>query len=106
MAKKKAKKGSTPKSKDAQILANQKKILKKLEILDKIKEEVDQELKEEYKIEAEESEELDELKNLENLEHQLEEELKVKPLTKITYRDFSKSVIGALFGILGHFSFF
>ena len=39
------------------------------------------------------------------LERKVEEEVKVSPLVKITYRDFIKGTIGAFFGIIGHFAF-
>jgi uncharacterized membrane protein len=101
-----AKKKKGAKTQNEQILANQKLILKKLGVLDELKKEVEEELEENQLLEAEDQEEYAQLKKLENMEKQLKTELKVKPMQKITYRDFSKSVIGALFGILGHFSFF
>lgn len=61
---------------------------------------------EEHKVEADEEAQLVELKKLESIEQEIEEQVKVKPFRKISYRDFSKSAIGAFFGILGHFSFF
>jgi len=70
-------------------------------------------LKLEKKISAEEEEEiskqdaeLDELKTLEQLERKIDQDVKTSPLTKITIKDFYKSMIGAFIGIIGHFSFF
>jgi len=86
-----------------QILANQKKILAKLDLLTR---EAEQELAKENEIEDIEKQELKELHKLEALEKQLEKDVHTSPLKRITYRDFSKSAVGACFGILGHFSFF
>lgn len=55
---------------------------------------------------AKQQEEVDELKTLEELEKSIDKDVKVNPLTKISARDFYKSVIGAFIGIMGHFSFF
>jgi len=63
-------------------------------------------ISEEKEIEKEELSEIDELKKLEELEKEIGAEVNVKPITKITYRDFTKSAVGAFFGVLGHFSFF
>lgn len=94
-SKKSAKKTSRLSASD-QILANQKKILKKL---DKV-------FKEEQKEDAADIAEEKELLKIEEMESNLEKELEDKPLKNITVKDFFKSAIGAFFGILGHFSFF
>lgn len=64
---------------------------------------------EEKKIEKEETEEkgeeITELQQLKVLEEQIQEEVKNNPLRKITYRDFTKGMIGAFVGIVAHFSF-
>ncbi len=75
-----------------EILANEKKILGKEE----------EQLREEKKVEFEEEEQLAELKDLEK---DLKKDIKQSALGKITFRDFTKSLIGALFGILGHFAY-
>ena len=54
---------------------------------------------------ADEQSELEELQKLESLEKKLAANV-TKPLANITYRDFTRSAVGAFFGILGHFSFF
>ncbi|MGV8168880.1 MAG: hypothetical protein ACP5N3_02385 [Candidatus Nanoarchaeia archaeon] len=64
-----------------------------------------QELYEEKKIESEEKEELDELKKIESLEESIKDNLKESPLKRITYRDVTKGILGAFFGIVGHFAF-
>ena len=46
------------------------------------------------------------LSELAKLEKELESDIHQKPITKITSRDFVKSVIGATFGVIGHFSFY
>jgi len=58
------------------------------------------------KVEQEESEELDELKRIEELETAIQQDLKQHPLTKITYHDITKGMIGSFFGVVGHFAFF
>ena len=85
-------------------------IEKKLDLLAKnqgtlIKEEKRIEQEEEEEI-REQKEEIDELKTLEKLENKIDSEVKKSPLTRITLRDFFKSIIGAFIGIIGHFSFF
>ena len=61
---------------------------------------------EERVIEQGEADELDELKKLEALEEEIKKDVTPRPLTRITYHDFTKGVIGAFFGIVGHFAFF
>lgn len=63
-------------------------------------------IEEDKKIEAGEEAELAELQKLEELERKLERDIHVSPLKKVTLRDFSKSMIGAFFGVLGHFAFY
>jgi hypothetical protein len=63
------------------------------------------ELSDESAIEKKEDEEIDELKKIENLEQNIKEGLKDSPLKRITYRDVTKGIIGAFFGIVGHFAF-
>ncbi|PIN69934.1 hypothetical protein COV93_03465 [Candidatus Woesearchaeota archaeon CG11_big_fil_rev_8_21_14_0_20_43_8] len=99
-----------------QIIDNQKKILnketeiesmeesdmdeeKRIERLDK------EEIEELHHVEDMEREEIDELRHLEHLEDEIKKEVGPHPLRKITYRDFVKAVIGAVFGIVGHFAF-
>ncbi|MFW5745983.1 MAG: hypothetical protein ACOCWQ_00340 [Nanoarchaeota archaeon] len=101
-----SRKRSRKTSKTDQLLANQKKILAKLEILDELSAEVEEELEQENIIRAGEALEAEQIRKIETLERKLQKEIENKPLQKITYRDFSKSAIGALFGILGHFAFF
>ncbi|MBR9700314.1 DUF2391 family protein [Candidatus Woesearchaeota archaeon] len=48
---------------------------------------------------------LDELQKLEELEKDIDEQVKGTPLGKITGRDFTKALIGAVFGTIGHFAF-
>ncbi len=90
-------------SKYDEILKNQRTIIKKL---DKDMKEEEQEIAEEKILESEEQKEEEELEKLENLELELEDELKEKPLKKISSRDFYRSMVGSFFGILGHFAFF
>ncbi len=87
----------------SEILKNQKTIIK---LLKKIDNEEIKELAEEDEMGLDEEQELSELKKLESIEQELAEEVKVKPLSRITHRDFYKAIVGALFGIMGHFSFF
>ena len=55
---------------------------------------------------GEEADELGELAKLEALEEEIKSEVTHKPLARITYHDFTKGMIGAFFGIVGHFAFF
>ena len=61
--------------------------------------------KEEQKIEKIAEEEQSTLQQLEKLEKEIKQEVKRSPLKKITYRDFTKGMIGAFIGIVAHFSF-
>jgi len=83
----------------ATLVNNQEKILKKLNILEQIEQEIKHE---EQELLSEEGQ----LEKLAQLEKDLEKEIHVSPLRKITYKDITKSMIGAFFGILGHFSFY
>lgn len=57
------------------------------------------------RIDKEELEELVELKKLEELEEQIQRQTKDSPLKRVTLRDMTKGIIGAFFGIVGHFAF-
>jgi len=48
----------------------------------------------------------EEIAQLERVEQEIAEQVKVPPLSRITLRDFTKSIVGALFGIVGDFTFF
>ena len=78
-----------------QILNNQKHI-QELEV---------EELEESKKIENEEINTEEEIKKLEELEMGIKKEVGPHPLTRITYRDLTKGLIGAFVGIIGHFAF-
>ena len=47
----------------------------------------------------------EELSKIEMLERGIKEELTVHPLKKVTHRDVTKGILGAFFGVVGHFSF-
>ncbi len=64
------------------------------------------ELKSEQSIASEQRSEEDELRRLESLEREIKQDVAQHPLTKITYHDVTKGLIGAFFGVVGHFSFF
>lgn len=51
------------------------------------------------------TEELSELKKLESIERSIQKKVQVSPLKRITYRDITKGMVGAFFGVVGHFSF-
>jgi uncharacterized membrane protein len=59
-----------------------------------------------HRVEHEEEEELAELKKIEELETTIKQDLAQHPLTKITYHDITKGLIGSFFGVVGHFAFF
>lgn len=63
------------------------------------------EMIEQEKVEADDDEELAELKKIDELEEAIEKDVAESPLKKITKRDITKGVIGAFFGIVGHFAF-
>ncbi len=61
---------------------------------------------EEQEVEKDEEAELADLEELKQLEEQINKETAPHPLTRITYRDVTKGIIGSFFGIVGHFAFF
>ena len=71
----------------------------------KIEKEEFLEEKEEKILEKKEGEELGELKKLEEIEKQVEKELKVHPLSRITLKDVAKGAVGAFAGLLVHYTF-
>lgn len=92
-----------------QIELTQKKISKEEEQLIAEEEEMlsleKKEIVEESVIEKKEDEEIDELKKIEALEQNIKKGMKDSPLKRITYRDITKGIIGAFFGVVGHFAF-
>jgi len=62
-------------------------------------------LEKENLVQSEEEQEISELQKVEELEKSIAEDVKESPLKRITYRDITKGMIGAFFGIVGHFSF-
>lgn len=56
--------------------------------------------------EREEEFEISELEKLEKLEEAIKEDVSVHPLSRITYHDITKGLIGAFVGVVGHFAFF
>jgi len=81
--------------------------LNKLESNEKLLLKLEKRISKEEEEELEkQSAELDELKTLEELEKKIDHDVKSNPLTKISKKDFIKSMIGAFIGIIGHFSFF
>ncbi len=49
---------------------------------------------------------LSELKELERIERSIKQDVKHSPLSKVTSKDFVKALVGAFFGVVGHFAFF
>ncbi len=103
----KRKSNSKPKSKSKLSL---KTLNKKLDIILDQLEKIKLLEKETIKSEMEEINELGKeesgIETLEKLEKEVKREVVPKAITKITYRDFVKSIVGAFFGIMGHFAFF
>lgn len=96
-------------SKHNEILSRLNELEKKI---DSIKEEEDEVLRleqEEVKLDTDisdqEKKQLEDLKQLEELEKEILADVSQHPLKKITYRDVTKGIIGAFFGIVGHFAF-
>ncbi|MFT4283002.1 MAG: DUF2391 family protein [Candidatus Woesearchaeota archaeon] len=91
------------------IIKLQEKILEKETEIEKEEKELvslgKKELSEEDEILKAEKEELEELKKIEVLEKDILKASKSSTLKKVTYRDITKGMIGAFFGIMGHFAF-
>src|SRR3989344_5732800 len=89
-------------AKDKFEIENQKKILgKESEILKK----EDQELRGTRNVEDLEKKQLEELKKLEELEQEIEKHLEPHPLLKVGVRDVVRGSVGALAGIVLHYTF-
>jgi len=84
------------------IIKNQNKIIKNQ---DKILKEELTEKKAEKELGAMERREIKELQELKELEKKIKFDIEPHPLRKITYRDFTRGMIGAFVGIVAHFSF-
>ncbi|MFT7616331.1 MAG: putative membrane protein [Candidatus Woesearchaeota archaeon] len=85
-----------------QILANQKKQLK---LLDTVLTDEAKELAQEKKVAEAEAKQLAKLGDMENIQKDIRKGLSNSTLKKITYRDVTKGIVGAFFGIVGHFAF-
>lgn len=59
----------------------------------------------ERKVESEEEAELRALRELEQVEEEIKEAVGPHPLKKLTYRDIAKGTIGALIGVVAHYTF-
>lgn len=79
---------------------------KKSVTLEDINRKLDALLSRERHVEREETEELAELEQLRKVEKEISKELGPHPLTTITYRDMVRGGIGALIGVVAHFTFF
>lgn len=92
-----------------QMLLQQEQLLLQQKNLEKEEKELEKkeakETREEQKLEHIEEQELSALDQLKGLEEKIEREVKNSPLKKLTYRDFTKGMIGAFIGIVAHFSF-
>lgn len=91
------------------ILANQEELLREEKRVEKEEEKIEtlslEEKGEERKLEEVAQKELSEIEQLQQMEKRIQSEVSAHPLKKITYRDFTKGVIGAFVGIVAHFSF-
>ncbi|NJL44024.1 MAG: hypothetical protein HC945_01725, partial [Nitrosarchaeum sp.] len=93
-----------------EVLRNQRKMLEEEREVLSAEEELSRRegeaLAEEAQVLQAEKKQMSELAELESLEKEIAQEVRAKPLARITHRDFYKAIIGAFFGIVGHFSFF
>lgn len=77
-----------------------------IERLDRIESLLTKEKKEEDVLVQDETAEISELQKLEQLEEAVKKEVSPHPLTRMTYHDLTKGLIGAFVGVVGHFAFF
>lgn len=84
------------------LLAGQRKLLKEEKKIEKEEEKVE---KEEKLLETEEKEEIEKLEELKKLEKEAIREAGPHPLKKITLRDISKGCVGAVIGVVAHYTF-
>jgi uncharacterized membrane protein len=91
------------------ILAGQERLAKEERRIEKEEERIEiaaeQEAAGERRLERAEEHELREIAELKRLEERIQTEVQAHPLRKITFRDFTKGIIGAFIGIVAHFSF-
>jgi uncharacterized membrane protein len=84
-------------------LNSAKQILQKLTRIEKL---LAKEGSEEDQILNKEQKQLGEIARLEKLEEEIKKDVTPHPLTRITYHDVTKGLVGAFFGIVGHFAFY
>lgn len=77
-----------------------------IERLERIERSLRREEDVEERLAKEEREQVGELEKLERLEKEIRAEVAPHPLKRITYHDVTKGLIGAFFGVVGHFAFF
>ena len=91
------------------IIENQEKILEKQDELKAEEDEVlqleEKELEKDEQLHEDKEKQDHELEEIEALEEEILQDVEDHPLKKITYRDITKGLIGAFFGIVGHFAF-
>lgn len=88
------------------LVAMQKKLSREEEQIEQEEERIEAVAEaEEQKLEHVTEKEMTELEQLKALEERIQKEVKTHPLRKITFRDFTKGMIGAFVGIVAHFSF-
>ena len=85
-----------------EFLAEEKKVEKKINSVEKKEEEIEQK---ESKIMSEEINIEKETEKIESVEKEIKREVTQKPLSKLTMRDINKGIIGAFIGVVAHFAF-
>jgi len=87
---------------DLEILAEEKKVERKVEDVEKKEEEIE---KKEAQIVQEERRLEKETAKVENLEKKIVREVEPKPLGRFNLKDLNKGIIGAFIGVVAHFGF-
>ena len=87
---------------ELEILAEEKKVENKATEIEKKEDSIE---KKENIIVAEEKKIESETKHVEKLEKEIKKEVSEKPLTKLSFRDVNKGIIGAFIGVVAHFAF-
>ena len=87
---------------DLDILAEEKKVERKINDVEKKEEAIEKKeaaiIKEEKKVEKE-------TEKIEAVEKEIKKEVTTRPLSKLTIRDINKGIIGAFVGVVAHFAF-
>lgn len=87
---------------ELEIIAEEKKVERKINDVEKEEEEIE---KKETEIASEEKKIEKETEKVEKLEKEIKKEVIAQPLTKLNIKDLNKGIVGAFIGVVAHYAF-